>query len=189
MIQKITPTTSVSKRDKSWLAFVVWLLGLGVLANIPGWPPLGTLLWTVVVICAHWYWGRRGAASSADEGRTAPAIGESWSTKNCPECYEHIPSDAERCDHCGKKQKANDSTCSGGVETAAKAKSYFAQERRNAKKVGSPGYIWRTGRDGAVCERCAANEGRTFSWDTEPPGGHAGAKARCRCYPETIIPS
>lgn len=112
----------------------------------------------------------------------------SYSTKNCPECEERIPLDAEICPACGETQKASDSTCSGGVNTAAQGRSDFAEERRNAKRIDSPGYIWRTAEDGAVCERCANNNGHKFSWDEEPSGGHAGAKARCRCYPETIVP-
>lgn len=110
-----------------------------------------------------------------------------YSTKNCPECEEHLPLNAEVCPKCERKQKKNDSTCSGGVNTAAQGRSDFTQERRRAKSVDSPGYIWRTAQDGSVCERCAANNGYKFSWDEEPSGGHAGAKTRCRCYPEPII--
>jgi hypothetical protein len=111
-----------------------------------------------------------------------------YSTKNCPECETRMPLGATICPDCEQTQKKNDSTCSGGVETAAEARSSFAEARRRAKQVGSPGYIWRSAEDGAVCERCANNNGHQFSWDEEPPGGHAGARARCRCYPEPIIP-
>ncbi|EGW50710.1 hypothetical protein HMPREF1022_02271 [Desulfovibrio sp. 6_1_46AFAA] len=117
------------------------------------------------------------------KGKPAP-----YSTKNCPECDARLPLKVNVCPECGQKQKDNNSTCSGGVSTAAEARSVFAQEKRNAKSVDSPGYIWRSIVDGTVCERCANNNGHRFSWDEEPPGGHAGAKARCRCYPETIIP-
>lgn len=79
-------------------------------------------------------------------------------------------------------------TCTGGVNTAAQGRKDFSEARCNAKKVGSTHYIWRSVHDGARCERCANNDGRKFSWDKEPPGGHAGAAARCRCYPEAIIP-
>ena len=111
-----------------------------------------------------------------------------YGTKNCPKCGKRIALYAQTCPKCGKAQKANDSTCSGGVNPAAQARSDFIRKRKNAKKIASPGYIWRTAGDGAVCERCAANEGREFSWDQGPPGGHAGAKARCRCHPEMIAP-
>lgn len=72
--------------------------------------------------------------------------------------------------------------------SASKAQANFNSARNKAKKVGSFYYIWRSSRDGAVCERCRANDGKKFSWDAEPKGGHAGAKARCRCYPEAIAP-
>jgi hypothetical protein len=111
-----------------------------------------------------------------------------YSTKNCPACEKRIPVGAKSCEHCGKKQKDSDSTCSAGMNTAGDSRSEFAGERSQAKKVGSTHYIWRSARDGAVCERCANNDGRKFAWNDEPPGGHAGAKARCRCYPEPVIP-
>ena len=117
---------------------------------------------------------------SLESFQTSSARG--YSTKNCPECDERLPLDAVTCEFCGKKQKLGDSTCSGGVDTAAAGRSSFAGER------GSTHYIWRSVHDGARCERCANNDGRKFSWDKEPPGGHAGAAARCRCYPEAIIP-
>lgn len=132
--------------------------------------------------------GKRKSANYAPALPVKSGKPAGYSTKNCPECEERLPLDAESCPECGKKQREDDCTCSGGVESAAKARSYFAKERSNAKKVKSPGYIWRTAGDGSVCERCAANNGHEFSWDKEPPGGHAGAKARCRCYPETIVP-
>lgn len=181
-------TKSGSKRGRFWLSFLIWFLGLAALANIPGWPPLGTLLWTAIVVCGHWYWHRRTAVETEVESSSTPMRRATWSTKNCPECDAHIPLDSEQCGQCGKKQTAGDSTCSGGADREAQDKSWFAQERRRAKRVGSPGYIWRTCRDGAVCERCAANDGHEFSWDVEPRGGHAGARARCRCYPEPIVP-
>lgn len=112
-----------------------------------------------------------------------------YTTKRCPACCETIPLAAQFCEHCGKKQREGDSTCSGNEDlTAAQARSFFAGERANAKKIGSTQYIWRSCKDGARCERCANNDGHVFSWDEEPQGGHAGAKARCRCYPEAIIP-
>lgn len=112
-----------------------------------------------------------------------------YTTKRCPACCETIPLEAQFCEHCGKKQREGDSTCSGNVSlTAAQARSFFAGERANAKKLGSTHYIWRSCKDGARCERCANNDGHVFAWDEEPEGGHAGAKARCRCYPEAVLP-
>lgn len=112
-----------------------------------------------------------------------------YSTKMCPACYKTIALEAQFCEHCGKKQCEGASTCCGNEElTETQARSFFAGERANARKVGSTHYIWRSIRDGARCERCANNDSHVFSWDEEPPGGHAGARARCRCYPEAILP-
>jgi len=76
----------MSKRGRFWLSVFVWFLGLAALANIPGWPPLGTLLWTAIVVCAHWYWRRRTAVETEVEGNSTPMRRATWSTKNCPEC-------------------------------------------------------------------------------------------------------
>jgi len=154
----------------------------------PGPDPMNAVL-VLVAVFAFLFWRarKRKKASYSSLGKPKKGKPATWTTKNCPECEERIPLAAEKCEHCDKKQRAGDSTCSGGVNTAAEGRSFFAEERRNAKKVKSPGYIWRTAEDGGVCERCAANNGHQFSWDEEPPGGHAGAKARCRCYPETIL--
>lgn len=110
-----------------------------------------------------------------------------FSTKKCPECDATLSLDAEACPKCEAKQKKGDSTCGSGVTSAKDARSYFADERRKAKSADSKEYIWRTAKDGAVCERCRSMEGKKVSWDEEPQGGHAGAVARCRCYPEAVI--
>lgn len=116
-------------------------------------------------------------------GRPAP-----YSTKNCPDCGERLALAADECEYCGSKQKRGANTCSGGVSTAAEARSSFSNERKQAKQAGSTHYVWRSMRDGSCCERCAGNDGKTFSWDEEPVGGHAGATPRCRCFPEAILP-
>lgn len=110
-----------------------------------------------------------------------------FTTKKCPECDATLPLDAEVCPECEAKQKKGDSTCGSGVTSTKNARSYFAEERRRAKSAGCKEYIWRTAKDGAVCERCRSMEGKRVSWDEEPTGGHAGAVARCRCYPEPVI--
>jgi hypothetical protein len=141
----------------------------------------------LVLFYLLWRWKKKKNAARKSGMEVKKGKPAAFSTKNCPECGERIPLAAVRCEHCGKKQKADDSTCSGGVVTAAEGRSDFAESRRKVKGIKSPGYIWRTAQDGAVCERCANNNGHKFSWDEEPPGGHAGAKARCRCYPEPIL--
>ncbi|MCI5060219.1 MAG: peptidoglycan-binding protein [Alphaproteobacteria bacterium] len=49
-------------------------------------------------------------------------------------------------------------------------------------------YIWRTVGDGNVRHTHSAREGRTFSWDTPPEGGHPGEDFGCRCWAEPIVP-
>ena len=51
-------------------------------------------------------------------------------------------------------------------------------------------YIWRTRNDGKVRSSHADQEGRVFSWNDPPVGGHPGEDYNCRCtaepyYPET----
>ena len=135
-----------------------------------------------------WKRRRRKKLKNVSSSNAQIEVCSSYTTKNCPGCGERIPLDCAQCEYCEKKQKNGDTTCSGGVESSARARSHFLSERQKATRVGSKGYIWRTAQDGAVCERCAANNGKEFSWDKEPEGGHAGATARCRCYPEPLIP-
>lgn len=150
-------------------------------------------LWLAVLpLFCGWFLLRR---KNKTEPPHAPAAGGkkqkpgSYTTRDCPYCDERMPLDAKFCPSCGRKMKSEDSTCGTGSGISAKeARSSFAAERRQAKALGSEYYIWRTCGDGAVCERCRLNDGQKFSWDVEPKGGHAGARARCRCYPEAVIP-
>jgi Phage Mu protein F like protein len=66
------------------------------------------------------------------------------------------------------------------------------QLRKAAVRTGSKKYIWRTSGDGEVCPECAKNEGKRFSWDAPPVGGHPGETACCsagwcRCFAEPIV--
>lgn len=56
-----------------------------------------------------------------------------------------------------------------------------------ALEVGIEEYTWHTRKDGHVCPRCASYEGKTFRYDTVPPGGHPGLAAGCRCFAEPMI--
>lgn len=60
-----------------------------------------------------------------------------------------------------------------------------------ALHIGSPGYLWRTSRDGAVRPSHRLMEGKFVRWN-EPPvlddyQAHAGQFANCRCYPQTVF--
>ncbi len=67
-----------------------------------------------------------------------------------------------------------------------------AMTRARAEFIGSPGYIWRTTRDGAVRPSHKAMEGKFVPWNDPPTldgyTAHAGEYANCRCGPEVVIP-
>jgi len=74
-----------------------------------------------------------------------------------------------------------------GVSTTATA---LTQAR--AEHIGSPGYTWRTSKDGAVRPSHRAMEGKFVPW-SQPPTldnytAHCGQFANCRCWPEPSIP-
>lgn len=49
-------------------------------------------------------------------------------------------------------------------------------------------YIWRTRRDRRVRSQHADREGRVFSWNDPPTGGHPGEDFNCRCTAEPYYP-
>lgn len=59
-------------------------------------------------------------------------------------------------------------------------------------RAGSPGYIWRTGKDSDVRPSHRQMEGKFVAWDSPPTldgmTGHAGRFPNCRCYPEPVLP-
>lgn len=65
----------------------------------------------------------------------------------------------------------NRSTASGADE----------KEGRNTGK-----YIWRTQGDGKVRSEHAERDGKTFSWNDPPEGGHPGEAPNCRCWAEEV---
>ncbi|MBD3661803.1 MAG: minor capsid protein, partial [Arenibacter algicola] len=54
----------------------------------------------------------------------------------------------------------------------------------NTKKDGK--YIWRTRGDGKVRSSHADRDGKVFSWDDPPEGGHPGEAPNCRCRAEPV---
>lgn len=74
----------------------------------------------------------------------------------------------------------------------AKGQEVFERDRANARMAGSVKYRWRSCGDFNTCHRCAKNNGRLFSWDIDPPGGHPGCgsdcpNGTCRCFAEAVI--
>jgi hypothetical protein len=55
----------------------------------------------------------------------------------------------------------------------------------NSEKQGQ--YIWRTAGDSDVRSEHAVRNGKTFSWDSPPKGGHPGEDFGCRCTAETVV--
>ncbi|HBV9098981.1 phage minor head protein [Morganella morganii] len=63
-----------------------------------------------------------------------------------------------------------------------------ALTQSRAQAVGSPGYIWRTSKDGDVRDSHHKMEGKYVPWEQPPTldgmTGHAGTLPNCRCYCE-----
>jgi len=49
-------------------------------------------------------------------------------------------------------------------------------------------YIWLTRGDGKVRASHAANNGKVFAWDNQPPTGHPGENYGCRCIAQPYVP-
>lgn len=54
----------------------------------------------------------------------------------------------------------------------------------DSKKKGK--YIWRTRGDGKVRSTHADRNGKVFSWDSPPEGGHPGEAPNCRCTAQQV---
>ena len=132
---------------------------------------------------------RRGLAERPHRERAAAATPQPlpYYTRNCPFCGRRLGLKEEKCPACRRKLPSG-TTCSAGDDDAPAAEAHFAAAREAAQAQGSTSYVWRAVRDDATCERCANNDGHMFQWEQEPIGGHAGARARCRCRPEPVFP-
>ncbi|MBD5539122.1 MAG: hypothetical protein HDQ94_03905 [Desulfovibrio sp.] len=132
---------------------------------------------------------RRGLAERSGPARAPDAAPQAlpYYTRNCPFCGRRLGLKEAKCPDC-RRRLPEGLTCSAGGADADAAQASFAAARDAALARGSSGYIWRAVRDEATCERCANNDGHVFSWGREPIGGHAGARARCRCRPEPVFP-
>lgn len=155
-------------------------------------------------------------ASRANVRSVAFDFGRATSDQVCPYCsfaFDAPPTRRRKCPKC--KQSICRATLMDGrrallteeegarfyaalsAEFAAQMRERnrqtFNRARAQALGIGSPGYIWRTSRDGDVCPACTANEGRRFDWDRPPAHGHAGicdacTEGYCRCWAEAIVP-
>lgn len=56
------------------------------------------------------------------------------------------------------------------------------------QSVGVTHYVWRTCQDNAVRDSHRDREGRVFSWQERPMGGHPGEDYNCRCEAEPSRP-
>ena len=86
--------------------------------------------------------------------------------------------------------------------TAEALGTVLARRRRSSRSVGSDtdtrhkasndagdregSYIWRTQGDSRVRSTHSDRDGKVFSWDNPPEGGHPGEAPNCRCWAEEI---
>lgn len=81
-------------------------------------------------------------------------------------------------------------------DQVGKLNGQITQYRQNS--IGVTRYIWRTAMDERVRGRPGgmypnaipshwAREGKTYSWNKPPEGGHPGEAINCRCYAEAIL--
>ena len=59
-------------------------------------------------------------------------------------------------------------------------------DESETKKDQKGKYIWRTQGDSDVRSSHADRDGKIFSWNTSPAGGHPGEDYGCRCYAEPV---
>ena len=68
--------------------------------------------------------------------------------------------------------------------TTSNSNTSSTQTVGDGKKKGQ--YIWRTQGDSKVRDAHAERDGKVFSWDDPPEGGHPGEDYNCRCTAEEI---
>jgi len=59
--------------------------------------------------------------------------------------------------------------------------------KANQARSGAKKYIWRTKKDAKVRSSHFDREGKVYSWDKPPPGGHPGEAFGCRCWAEPVF--
>lgn len=70
-------------------------------------------------------------------------------------------------------------------DQVAKVNAQIAEARQ--RNLGIKRYVWRTSRDERVRDSHRDREGKVFSWNKPPEGGHPGIDYGCRCTSEPII--
>ena len=132
----------------------------------------------------------RGVAWLAD-------LREHFSKSNTPEQIEMDLHNNELGREIGSKASSREEI-SSKVYQAIKANKHIRitppqldnvkSENNNEPKKESTGkqgqYIWRTSGDNKVRTAHAMREGKVFSWDNPPEGGHPGEAYGCRCTAE-----
>lgn len=66
-------------------------------------------------------------------------------------------------------------------------KLYGNIQQLRQQQLGVEKYIWRTVNDNRVRPEHRVREGKLFSWDKPPSGGHPGHEIRCRCFPDPFF--
>ncbi|MHA1597825.1 MAG: phage minor head protein [Alphaproteobacteria bacterium] len=79
-------------------------------------------------------------------------------------------------------QRANGLREDGSMKPGGETEAMMLKAKGGSGGQGS--YIWRTVGDGKVRSSHAERDGKTFSWDDPPEGGHPGKAYNCRCRAE-----
>jgi hypothetical protein len=86
-------------------------------------------------------------------------------------------------------QKAHDLKPDGVMKPGGATERALAADlaERDENAIEKPGtYVWHTQGDGKVRSEHAERDGKIFSWDDPPEGGHPGEAPNCRCWTEAV---
>lgn len=77
-------------------------------------------------------------------------------------------------------------------KTIKRSKELSLATMKRQIDAGVTEYTWRTCDDVRVCEACAKNEGKVFSWESPPETGHPGEaqccpNGHCRCLALPVL--
>ncbi len=136
---------------------------------------------------------RATITSSSWPTQTPPAI---QTSDRCPSCEQQlglIPKRRVKCPHCDEYMVVRRGVLVSEYDAKEKedkerlqfARQNAAHNKQQQLSVGVRKYTWQSAGDERVCERCEEYDGKMFSWNATPPGGHPGEHdcpdGSCRC--------
>ncbi|MCK5296953.1 MAG: minor capsid protein [Alphaproteobacteria bacterium] len=83
-------------------------------------------------------------------------------------------------------QHDNGLTVDGYMKHSGETVKSMNRNSSEGSDVKTQAYIWRTKSDNKVRSSHAEREGKIFSWDNPPEGGHPGEAYNCRCEAEPV---